>query len=125
MEKEVEQNYAMAKSKVNFGFSINSDRQIDVDSNDKRIYQHVLNAEPSFGICIACGTCSATCTAGSYTYLNVRRIFTLIKRGVYDEAMEDIQKCMLCGKCSLVCPRGVNTRNLILAIQDALEKYKN
>ncbi len=30
---------------------------------------------------------------------------------------------MLCGKCQLVCPRGVNLRNLILAIHNALEIY--
>ncbi len=34
-------------------------------------------------------------------------------------------KCMLCGKCQLVCPRGVNLRNLILAIHNALETLWN
>jgi heterodisulfide reductase subunit C len=28
---------------------------------------------------------------------------------------------MFCGKCQLVCPRGVNLRNLIIAIHDSLE----
>jgi heterodisulfide reductase subunit C len=30
---------------------------------------------------------------------------------------------MLCGKCQLACPRGVNTRNVILTIQRALEAF--
>ncbi|NJK95376.1 MAG: hypothetical protein HC905_11115 [Bacteroidales bacterium] len=29
---------------------------------------------------------------------------------------------MFCGKCQLACPMGVNTRNLILGIQNAVKK---
>jgi heterodisulfide reductase subunit C len=29
---------------------------------------------------------------------------------------------MFCGKCQLVCPRGVNLRNLILAMNRAIEQ---
>jgi heterodisulfide reductase subunit C len=40
------------------------------------------------------------------------------------EIESEIKKCMLCGKCYLACPRGVNTRNVIIQINKAIEKYK-
>jgi heterodisulfide reductase subunit C len=108
---------------IDFGYQINADRQIDFDKNDKKMLNYIIKNEPTFRICLACGTCSATCTTGSFTNFNIRKIFTLIKRGEYSEAINDINKCMLCGKCTLVCPRAVNTRNLILTIQKAIDNF--
>jgi len=108
---------------IDFGYQINTDRQIDYDNNNKDIINYIIKFEPTFKICIACGTCTATCSAGNFTDFNIRKLITLIKRGEYDEVKKDIDKCMLCGKCYLACPRAVNTRNLILTIQKALEKY--
>jgi heterodisulfide reductase subunit C len=34
-----------------------------------------------------------------------------------------MEKCFFCGKCQLVCPRGVNLRNLILSINNAVVKF--
>jgi heterodisulfide reductase subunit C len=108
---------------IDFGYQINSDRQIDYNKNDRRIVDFIIKNEPTFKICISCGTCAATCSAGSFTDFNIRKLFTLIKRGEYSEARKDINKCMLCGKCILVCPRAVNTRNLILTIQKAFDNF--
>ncbi|HNW98802.1 MAG TPA: 4Fe-4S dicluster domain-containing protein [Bacteroidales bacterium] len=107
----------------NFGYTINKDRQIDFDKTDKRISEYVREHEPSFNICIACGTCTATCSSGNFTELSLRKIITLVKRGDTKGIQAEISKCMLCGKCFLACPRGVNTRNVIIKISQALEKY--
>ena len=105
-----------------FGYSISKIRQIDFDSNDKRIAEYILEKEPSFNLCIECGGCSATCTAGNYTRFSLREFNILIKRGEYDDVRQNIRKCMLCGKCTLVCPRGVNTRNVITLAKQAFHK---
>jgi heterodisulfide reductase subunit C len=107
----------------NFGYSISKDRQIDFDKTDKRIAEYIRENEPSFNICIACGTCTASCSAGNFTELSLRKLITSIKRGDTDGVKAEIAKCMLCGKCFLACPRGVNTRNVILKINQALEKF--
>jgi heterodisulfide reductase subunit C len=107
---------------IDFGYKINADRQIDYDRNDRRLALYILENEPTFSICISCGTCTATCSAGNYTYLNLREMIVLIKRGEAKNIKTDIEKCMLCGKCQLACPRGVNTRNIILTIHRAIER---
>jgi heterodisulfide reductase subunit C len=106
-----------------FGYTLSKDRQIDFDKADRRIAAYVKEREPSFNICIGCGTCTATCSAGNFTEFNLRLLFAMVKRGQLADIRKEIAKCMLCGKCSLACPRGVNTRNVIIKINQALEKY--
>jgi len=104
----------------NFGYTISADRQIDYDRMDLRLARYLEKHEPSFRICIACGTCSATCSAGLFTDFSLRSIIGKIKRGEVAKLKIEIEKCMLCGKCQLACPRGVNTRNVILTVQRGL-----
>ena len=106
----------------NFGYTINPDRQIDYDRNSKAIPNYLLQSEPAILRCIACGSCTATCTAGNFTSFNIRLLHTLLLRGEINGVKKEIEKCMLCGKCQLVCPRGINLRNLILEIHHSLEK---
>lgn len=105
---------------VNFGYSINKDNQINYDKNNHKLSEYLLKKEPSLNICISCGSCTATCSAGIYTDLNLRKLIILIKRGEISKVEKEIEKCQFCGKCRLVCPRGVNTRNLILKIKEGL-----
>ena len=105
----------------NFGYTINHDRQIDYDSLPKDIYRELKKMEPSVNACISCGTCAATCSASQYTDFSLRKYIILLRRGIHQEVVRNIDKCMFCGKCLLVCPMGVNTRNIILSIQ----KLKN
>ncbi|MBN1198968.1 MAG: 4Fe-4S dicluster domain-containing protein [Bacteroidales bacterium] len=107
-----------------FGYSIRKDRQIDYDKNDKRVLHYLEKHEPSILTCIACGSCTATCSAGNFSDFNIRLVQTLFRRGETEPLKLEIRKCMLCGKCQLVCPRGVNMRNMILAIQTAIDKLK-
>ena len=104
-----------------FGYTINPDKQIDFDSNDKEVMNNVLRMEPSLQVCIGCGSCTATCSAGQFVGFNIRKVHTFLRRGELKFLKKEIQKCMFCGKCQLVCPRGVNLRNLILAIHDSLK----
>ena len=106
-----------------FGYTINIDRQIDYDANDKKIIEFLNQVEPSINICIACGGCTASCTTGEFIDFNIRRIHTLIRRGVIHQVKNEIEKCLFCGKCQLICPRGVNLRNLILSINSAVLKF--
>lgn len=106
----------------NFGFTISKGRQIDYESNDKRIAEYIYENEPSFRLCIECGACTASCTTGNFTRFSLREINILIKRGENESVRNIIRKCMLCGKCTLVCPRGVNTRNVVALARKAFEK---
>lgn len=105
----------------NFGYTVLKDNSIDYDQNDHRISDHLLQREPSINQCIGCGSCTATCSTGHFTDFNIRRLHTLIRRGETEVVRKTIRQCMFCGKCQLVCPRGVNLRNVILAINRALE----
>ena len=103
-----------------FGYTISADRQICYDENDHELTAHIRHMEPTVDICIGCGSCTATCTAGGFTDFNIRRIHTFLRRGEVRGLKKELEKCMFCGKCQLVCPRGVNLRNLILVMHDLL-----
>mgnify|MGYP000895455930 CR=1 FL=1 len=106
---------------VQFGYSINKSNTIDMDTAPRAMESYLLLHEPSFARCIGCGCCTATCSSGVFTQLNLRQIQLRIRRGETQGLLPEIQKCMLCGKCQMVCPRGVSTRNVVLSIQRALQ----
>lgn len=99
-----------------FGFTISQPRAVNLDTNDLVPAEKILHDLPELQTCIACGSCTATCTAGNLTSFNFRKVHTLVRRGEYREAYEQMDKCMLCGKCRLVCPRGINTRAVVMKI---------
>ncbi|MCX6281575.1 MAG: 4Fe-4S dicluster domain-containing protein [Bacteroidetes bacterium] len=107
---------------IDFGYTLTRDRQLDYDRGDFRFLRIVRAMEPSLDVCIGCGSCTATCSAGHFTGFNIRKLHTLIQRGDNETIKAELKKCMFCGKCQLVCPRGVNLRNLILAMNRAIEQ---
>jgi len=109
----------------NWGYAIKKDTQIDLDTTDKSFREKLINLEPSFAICMFCGTCTATCSAAQFTDFNIMKLNLMIRRGLIDDVEQEIKKCMLCGKCRLACPRGVNTRNMILSIQRIVAERKS
>jgi heterodisulfide reductase subunit C len=109
---------------IEFGYSINRPRAINMDTNDMMIADRLLQQMPELQTCIACGSCTATCTAGKLTPFNFREVHTLVRRGEYKGAYDNMNKCMLCGKCRLSCPRGINTRKVVMKIKQALEDYR-
>ncbi|MCM1031989.1 MAG: 4Fe-4S dicluster domain-containing protein [Oscillibacter sp.] len=108
---------------MNFwGYSITEARVVNYDKNDKAFAAYLAQKAPSSKLCIGCGGCTATCTAGNITEFNIRKLQMLVKRGENDEARKNLHKCMLCGKCLLVCPRGVDTRKMILAMNEYIHR---
>jgi heterodisulfide reductase subunit B len=108
-----------------FGFSPIETRTIDFGQFDGRLLKYVLVHEPSFLVCLSCGGCTATCSAGNLIDFNVRKMSLLLRRGETENLEKEINKCMLCGKCVLVCPRGINIRNAIMLIKKGIVMLKN
>lgn len=108
---------------INFGYSINLPRAVNMDKNDLSVSVRIVGAMPELESCIGCGCCTATCTAGNLTSFNFRKVHTLVRRGEYAGAHQEMNKCMLCGKCRLVCPRGINTRAVVKMIKRELGEY--
>ena len=99
-----------------FGFKLSPSSTIDLDKVDRKLYDKLCSIEPSARYCMACGSCSATCTSARYTGMSMRKVLLDLQRSKEKEAAEMISACMLCGKCTMVCPRGINTRRIILTI---------
>lgn len=108
-----------------FGYTMIRQRTIDYDQFDGRLLNDILRMEPSFKVCLSCGGCTATCSAGDLVSFNVRRMNLLLRRGETAELQSEIEKCMLCGKCMLVCPRGINIRNVIMLIKKNILNYQS
>lgn len=101
---------------MDFGFGLTPSSHIQMDKVDLTLYKKIQETCPDIGTCIACGSCTATCTAGNFTEMSFRRIILMIQRGEVDKAQKMVQRCMFCGKCTLVCPRGINIRKILLCI---------
>ncbi len=108
---------------IMFGYAIHKDQQIDYDKNDCRILKLLREKVPSFVTCIACGSCTSTCSSAQFTNFNFRKVHTAIRRGVESQIKKEMSNCMLCGKCQLACPRGVDNRAAIMAIHQAVEQF--
>lgn len=98
---------------MNFGYTINKPRTIDMDVMDNARLDTIIKQERTILLCIGCGSCSATCSAGRFTDMNLRMVLHMVRRGEFATARASLSDCMLCGKCRMVCPRGVNTRAAI------------
>ncbi|MBQ6286495.1 MAG: 4Fe-4S dicluster domain-containing protein [Bacteroidales bacterium] len=101
---------------VDFGFGLVPSSRINLDLFDKGKYEELAALEPDVRICMACGSCTAVCTAGKFEPTSLREAIEDIKNARADKALQMLEPCQLCGKCSMVCPRGINTRHLILSI---------
>ena len=107
-----------------WGYSIAEARVISYDKNDKTFAVFLTQKSPDSKLCVGCGCCTASCTAGNLTDFNIRKLQMLVKRGENNEAKNQLHKCMLCGKCQLICPRGVDTRKMILTMLEYLNREK-
>lgn len=99
---------------TDFGFSLSRSSTINLDKVDTELYGKLTAKVPEASSCMACGSCSATCTAAPFSGMSVRKVLLALQRGADVEGM--LSNCMLCGKCTMVCPRGINTRLLILTL---------
>lgn len=99
-----------------FGFRLSASSAIDLDKVDRTLFDKLCAEEPDARRCMSCGSCSATCPAGEFTGMSVRKVLHNLQRGKERDALKMVSSCMLCGKCNMVCPRGINTRHLILSV---------
>ena len=95
-------------------------RAVELDKSVLGSSKRLLREHPELQTWIACGNCTATCTAGALVKFNVRKLQTLVRRGEYQGVRAELDKCMLCGKCRLVCPRGINIRQLVQTLKKEL-----
>ena len=102
---------------IDFGFSVSPSSRINLDSVDRKSFAALAKLEPDVLKCIACGSCSASCTASQFEPTSVRRAILSLQNGQVEQALDLLKGCMMCGKCTMVCPRGINTRHLIISIQ--------
>lgn len=107
---------------VDFGFGLVPSSRINLDLFDKEKYDELLSIEPDARICMACGSCTAVCTAGKFVHTSLREAMEDIFNAKPDKALDTLRACQLCGKCSMVCPRGINTRHLIMSITKVYSK---
>ncbi|MBR3441155.1 MAG: 4Fe-4S dicluster domain-containing protein [Bacteroidales bacterium] len=107
---------------VDFGFGLVPSSRINLDLFDREKYEKLVAMEPDAKICMACGSCTAVCTAGQFTTTSLREAIEDVFNAKDDKALEALKACQLCGKCSMVCPRGINTRHLILSITKVYSK---
>lgn len=105
-----------------FGFTVKTGRAIDLDAADMSVAEEVMARVPSWSLCIGCGGCTATCTAGAFTDYNFRKLHLMVRRGETAGLRRALSACMLCGKCVLQCPRGVNTRGVIAVLMELLPR---
>ena len=101
---------------IDFGFSLSKSNALKIENLDDSRYKTLHKLEPDAYKCIGCGSCTASCSAGVFTELSLRKILLSLQRGDEKDYINKLQSCMLCGKYMLVCPRGINTRHLILSI---------
>ncbi len=101
---------------IDFGYGLTPSSTLKIEDVRLPAFGELLRREPDAAKCIACGSCAASCSAGVFTEMNLRRVILSLQRGREKETLPLLRHCMLCGKCQLVCPRGVNTRHLILSI---------
>ncbi len=99
-----------------FGYSLTPSSRINLDDKDKEKWNKLIDLEPDVLICMACGSCTASCTAGIFTKTSLRSAILYLQNGQEKQAMEYVKSCLLCGKCFMVCPRAINTRHLLLSI---------
>ena len=95
-----------------FGYTLNPSSRIDLDNADQDTFATLVQMEPDALKCMACGSCTASCTATT----SVRKAILALQNGRPQQALDNLKGCLLCGKCIMVCPRAINTRHLILAI---------
>ena len=107
---------------MDWGYTVSRPRAVNLDKNDLNYSRKLLRERPELQTCIACGNCTATCTAGSLTGFNIRKLQTLVRRGEYKGVRAELDKCMLCGKCRLLCPRGINIRELVIVLKREMPK---
>lgn len=103
---------------IEFGYNLTSGNRLDLDNIEKNSFNKLKELTPELQKCIACGSCTSSCSAGLFSIVSFRSSILMFERGMYNEAFNIIKGCMLCGKCTIVCPRSINIRDIIITISE-------
>ena len=101
---------------ANFGYSLTKSSRIDLNNRNIEKWNRLVELEPDVLKCMACGSCTASCTAGKFVRTSLRSAILALQNGRESDAKDMLKGCLLCGKCTMVCPRAINTRHLIMSI---------
>ncbi|MCF0166929.1 MAG: 4Fe-4S dicluster domain-containing protein [Bacteroidales bacterium] len=101
---------------TDFGYCLAPSNAVKVDKTTDWRFEKLCALESDVLKCIGCGSCTAVCSAGHFSQMNLRQCILSLSRGQWEKSVRSLSRCMLCGKCLMVCPRGINTRHLILSI---------
>ena len=82
---------------MDFGYSLSPSSRIDLDLFDRNRFNTLAEIEPHVLKCMACGSCTATCTAGKYAKNSLRSAILYLQNGQDKQALEYLKPCMLCG----------------------------
>ena len=99
-----------------FGFALSPSSRINLDEVDKVKFAKLVEIEPDVLKCMACGSCTASCTPGKFVKTSMRSAILALQNGKNEDAINFLKGRLLCGKCTMVCPRAINTRHLIISI---------
>ena len=81
---------------MDFGFGLNPSSAIELDRQDLSLYGKLCRIEPTALTCMACGSCSATCTAAPWSGMSVRKVILGLQRG-RDEEVDRMLELFLRG----------------------------
>ena len=81
-----------------FGFALTPSSRIDLDKFNKEKFASLVKLEPDVLKCMACGSCTASCTAGKFTRTSVRSAILALQNGQEKEALDMLKGCLLLDK---------------------------
>ncbi|MGN0189464.1 MAG: (4Fe-4S)-binding protein, partial [Candidatus Cryptobacteroides sp.] len=73
---------------MDFGFSISRSSAVNLDNAATGRFTMLHSLEPDVLKCIACGSCTASCPAGRFSGMSLRKVILNLQRGREKEAME-------------------------------------
>ena len=71
-----------------FGYSLTPSSRIDLCKFNQEKWNRLVELEPDVLKCMACGSCTASCTAGKFTRTSLRSAILYIQNGQEKQALE-------------------------------------
>ena len=68
-----------------FGFRLSPSSAINLDKIDRTLFDELCRIEPDALRCMACGSCTATCTSSGLSGMSVRKMLLNLQRGKVDD----------------------------------------
>ena len=79
---------------IDFGYGLTPSSTLKIENVANPAFEELRQREPDVAKCIACGSCTASCSAGVFTEMSLRRVILSLQRGREKETL----RC-----CSTAC----------------------